>query len=91
MLVLNKIIHIEFRKLKFKFIFYNCLLPLCVRQMAWEKFVLLSCKPSMTEIRSRCCISNRSRGVFKFVKVSRFQMKLLSHKNWLIGFRKYNI
>ncbi len=44
---------------------------------------------SLTRIRNRCALTGRSRGVYRFFKLSRLCIRELFGKGYLPGLRKY--
>lgn len=53
-------------------------------------FLSLPLKSSLTQIKNRCIFSGRSRGIFRFFKMSRLNFRRLASSGMLPGIKKYS-
>lgn len=76
----------ELKKLQYKFIFTNTSLPFYIRQDAFKKLKNMN----TIGIKYRCYITNNSRSVYNYFKLSRIKLRLLISNNFVNGLKKYN-
>ena len=74
--IFYSIIKYELMRLKYKYIFYNTKLPYFLRQQAFFCLNELPKNSSLIKLRNRCFQTNKSRSVFKYFNINRFQLKL---------------
>jgi small subunit ribosomal protein S14 len=81
----DKFFKAESRKLVYRAVFTNRLLPSRVRLFAFRKLAYISKHSSIGQLRNRCILTGRGRGVFRFFKLSRFQFKKFANLGYLTG------
>ena len=82
------IISYEFERFFFKSIFINTLLPFYIRLKAYRQLILLDRRTSLSFLRLRCTITNRSRSILTFFKQSRISFRNFYSYGFLNGLRK---
>lgn len=78
--------NLEIERLKYIMIKNNNILPLKTRILANDK--LSELKGKRTEIRNRCVLTGRSRGIIKEWQISRVKFKLLADQGLIPGVRR---
>lgn len=78
----------ELKRLQYKSIFYNRLLPLYIRQHAFNFLKKLPNSSSYSAVRQRCFITNNSRSVLTHFKLSRIKLRMLISNNYINGVKK---
>lgn len=79
---------LEWQKLQLRAIADNMSLPFEVRYKARLELTDFSRDSSITRIRNRCVLTGRSRGVYRFFKISRIKIRELMSHNKLPGLKK---
>lgn len=82
--------NLEKKRLILKSISQNIFLKQKVRWSVQKKFLELPNLSSMTRIKNICTVTGRSRSVYRFLKISRIQLKKYISKGSLPGFHKYS-
>jgi len=77
--------NIEHHYLLLRSLFFNQRLPFKFRLYVHRRLGLLSRRSSLVQIRNRCILTGRSRGVYRFFGLSRFQFKALAAQGYLTG------
>lgn len=78
----------ELKKLQLKFVLLNQYLPGYIRQHAFNKLNVMKPYSSLTYVRNRCFITNKSRSVFNYFRISRIKLRNLISNNYLNGIKK---
>jgi ribosomal protein S14 len=85
----RKIVEIfEMKRIRYKSIVTNLSLSPTLRNIIQTKLNKLPRQSSITQIKNRCILSGRGRGVYKFCKLSRILMRDLIGKSRLPGITK---
>ena len=79
---------LELKRLKYKSVFYNRLLPNYIRNKAFSFLKSIDNKSSFTRIKQRCFITNNSRSVVNHFNISRIKLRTLISNNYLNGVKK---
>lgn len=79
---------LELKRVQYKSLFYNRLLPNYIRNRAFCVLKSIDKKSSMTRIKQRCFITNNSRSVINHFKISRIKLRTLISNNYLNGVKK---
>lgn len=79
---------LEKKKKVLKAIYKNENLPKELRYKAYFILKNFSKNSSITRIRNRCVITNRSRSIYKNFKLSRLTFRNLANQGYLVGIRK---
>ena len=86
--IFYSIIKYELMRLKYKYIFYNTKLPYFLRQQAFFNLNDLPMNSSLMKLRNRCFQTNKSRAIFKYFNLTRFQLKLKIYSGKNSGIKK---
>ena len=78
----------EFQRINYKSIIANLSLSPALRIVTQLKLNNLPRQSSKTQIRNRCILTGRGRGVYKFCKLSRLSFRELSGRGKLAGVAK---
>lgn len=78
----------EKKKIILKALYKNENLPKEIRYKAYFILKTLPKNSSITRIRNRCIITNRSKAIYKKFKMSRLVFRNLASKGYLVGVRK---
>ena len=76
---------LELKKRKLKYLFKNNQLPLNVRLEAHSKLNDLPRNSSSVRIKNYCVVSGRSKGVYKYFRLSRIKFRELALNGLLPG------
>jgi ribosomal protein S14 len=79
---------IEKKRLILKYIFNNLKLSQKIRDNAYLEYLTLSIDSSITKIKNRCILTNRSKGIYKKFKISRIFFKKIALEGNLPGVKK---
>jgi len=79
---------LEKKKFILNYICQNRNLNFNVRSFAFFELQFLMVKYSNTKIRNRCLLTNRSRSIYRFCKISRLFLKKFALEGHLIGIKK---
>lgn len=79
---------VEKKKLILKYIFNNLNLSQNIRNNAYLEYSNLSDDSSITKIKNRCILTNRSKGIYKKFKISRIFFKKIALEGNLPGVKK---
>jgi len=79
---------VEKKKTILKYIFNNLNLSQKLRTHAYTEYLTLSNDSSITKIKNRCILTNRSRGIYKKFKISRIFFKKIALEGNLPGLKK---
>jgi len=79
---------LEKKKLILTYIIHNLALNFTIRQFAQTELHNLLQKNSHTKIKNRCVLTNRSRGVYRQIKMSRLFFKKYALCGMLTGIKK---
>jgi ribosomal protein S14 len=79
---------LELKRLQYKSLFYNRLLPSYIRSKAFYFLKSIDNKSSYTRIKQRCFVTNNSRSVINHFKISRIKLRTLVSNNYLNGVKK---
>lgn len=82
--------NIEKKRLILKIIIKNLNIKENLRWKIQQKNIFLNQKSSITRIKNICILTGRSRSVYRFLKISRIQLRKLTSEKLLPGFYKYN-
>ena len=74
----NIVFKIDLLRLQWKAIFHNCNLSLNERVIAFRSLILLMNRKVSTRYKTRCIITNRSRGNYRRFKLSRLQFRRMA-------------
>jgi small subunit ribosomal protein S14 len=85
---ISLILKYEFKRLFLKSILFNPLLSSHIRAKAYKKLILLNKRTSLTYIRLKCILTQRTRSLLTFFKLSRISFKKMYSTGALIGLRK---
>lgn len=80
----------EKKRLILKSITQNLHFKNTIRWKTQDKFNTISNNSSSTRIKNICILTGRSRGVYRFFKLSRIQLKKLISEGFLPGVSKYS-
>ena len=61
-----------------------------VRWFVQSKFLEFPSKSSLTQIKNKCIVTNRSRSIHRLFKLSRLQLRKYASYGFLPGVTKYN-
>jgi len=86
--MLFNFVKFEIEKLKLKVLFLNIKMPFLIRQKAYFLVNFFQKSVRLTKLQYRCLLTNKSRSVYKFFKLFRFQLKLQFYKSFLVGLKK---
>lgn len=78
----------ELKKIQFKFILLNQYLPGYIRQYAFNKLNTIKPNTSLVYIKNRCFITNKSRSVSNYFRISRIKLRSLISNNYINGVKK---
>ena len=81
-------VHHEWKRMQLRAVAENMLLPMEFRFKARLDLTTLPRDSSMTRIRNRCILTGRSRGVYRFCRLSRIKIRELISQNKIPGLRK---
>ena len=84
----NTYLVFEKKKRILKTILNNTNLPIKLRYKIYKKLIKLPKDSSITKITRRCVISNRSRPVYKKIRLSRITFRELALDGALVGIKK---
>jgi len=84
----NIFLLLELERIILKYILTNFKLPLDIRLNAYINFKNVSILSTITKIKNRCVLTNRSRSVYRKFKMSRIFFKKLALDGLLIGVKK---
>ena len=84
----NLFFQFEFKRLQLKFILLNQSLPGYIRQHAFNRLNALKPCTSSVYLKNRCFITNKSRSVSNYFRISRIKLRSLISNNYLNGARK---
>lgn len=79
---------LEIKRNKLKFIFNNTNLPLNIRSDAQFKLNSLPRSASIVRIKNFCVLSGRSKGIYKYFRISRIKFRELALTGLLPGIIK---
>ena len=79
---------LEKQKLVLKSIINNYSIKEIIRINAYEKLQKLDKNTSISRIKNRCVVTNRSRAIYKKFKVSRLVFRRLAVSGRLVGVKK---
>jgi ribosomal protein S14 len=79
---------IEKKKIILKYIINNLQLSNILRTDAYLEYLNLSLDSSITKIKNRCILTNRSKGIYKKFKISRIFFKKIALEGNLPGVKK---
>jgi small subunit ribosomal protein S14 len=79
---------VEFRRLILRAMFTDQRLDLKMRLLYFRKLDNFNWNSSKVRIRNRCILTGRAHGVYKYFKLSRFQLKRLANDGFLVGIEK---
>ena len=79
---------LEKKKKIIKIINYNNFIPLEIRWKVQQYFFSFEKKSSLTQIKNKCILTNRSRSINRLFKLSRIKLRELSSKGLLPGISK---
>jgi ribosomal protein S14 len=82
----NTFFNNEIQILKLKFISKNLKIPAFIRQQA----AMGSYRKYNLKARNRCVISNKSRSIFNYFKISRIKLRQLFSNSFVNGVKKKN-
>ena len=80
--------NLEYKRISLRAIQNNLALPIKSRlaaQLLLSKMTLDSAK---VRIRNRCILTGRSRGIYKYLKISRIMLREYAAKGMLVGIKK---
>lgn len=78
----------EKKKIILKYIFSNLNLPKNLRMRAYYQLKSLPRDCSITRIKNRCLLTNRSRSIYKKFRISRLVFRRMALNGELVGVRK---
>ena len=78
----------ELRRIGYKSIIQDLSLPAKTRIQFIQRLNTLDRNGSVTRFRNRCIISGRSRGVYRFCRLSRISFRELASQALLVGIAK---
>jgi len=78
----------ELTRLVFKSLLQNFSLPRIFRTKLQLQLTLLPRDSSLVRIQNRCILTGRSKGVYKFFKLSRIQIRELAAQGKIMGLQK---
>jgi ribosomal protein S14 len=81
-------IKFELLRCKYKYIFYNTLLPFFIRSEAFFYLNMYGKSSSLVKIRNVCLFTNKTHSVLSFFHLNRFILKIEQYKGNLNGIRK---
>lgn len=84
----NQYLLFEKKKIILKYIINNLNLPKNLRSIVYRRLLELPTDASITKLCNRCVLSNRSRGVYGKLKLSRILFRELALSGDLIGVKK---
>jgi ribosomal protein S14 len=85
---LRLVLKFELLRFKYKFLFYNTLLPFDLRNRCALVLDRLKSSTSLVKLRKRCLVSGKSYFVFNYFKISRMAFKSKVTAGLLTGIRK---
>ena len=80
----------EKQRLILKSISHNLILENQTRWKIQKKMLKLPTLSSITRIKNICIVTGRSRSIYRFLKISRIQLKKYISKGMLPGLTKYS-
>jgi ribosomal protein S14 len=84
----NQYLLFEKKKIILKYIINNLNLPKNIRFSVYKRLSKLPKDASITKIRNRCALTNRPRGVYKKLRLSRIAFRNLALSGNLVGIKK---
>jgi len=78
----------ELKRLFLKSISFNCNLPVTIRWKAGLKLSELPKDSSKIRLKNRCVLTNRSKGVYSSLKISRIELRNLASTGKISGLKK---
>lgn len=84
----NQYLLFEKKKIILKYILNNLNLPKNIRFSIYKRLLELPKDASITRLRNRCVLTNRSRGVYGKLKMSRIAFRELALSGNLVGIKK---
>ena len=84
----NQYLLFEKKKIILKYIINNLNLPKTTRLAIYKRLIKLPTDASITKIRNRCALTNRPRGVYRKLKLSRIAFRELALSGSLVGVKK---
>ena len=78
----------EHKRISLKAIQQNKALSSQVRLVAFIQLTKLKTKGSPVQVRNRCVLTGRSRGIYNYLKISRIMIRTLTAKGLLPGIKK---
>jgi small subunit ribosomal protein S14 len=78
----------ELKRLSLKSILSNCSLPITFRWKAGLQLSELPKNSSKIRLKNRCILTNRSRGIYGGLRVSRIELRSLSGAGKISGLKK---
>lgn len=82
--------NLEKKRLILKIILNNLNLNKNIRFKIKQKWFFFNNNSSPTRIKNICVLTNRSRSIYRFLKISRIQLRNLASNGLLPGISKYN-
>lgn len=86
----NRILYATFEKKKIllKALFHNLKWNMPFRTIAYKYFISLPKNASITRLKNRCVLTNRSRSIYKKFGLSRLMFREFAQQGFLLGVKK---
>ena len=78
----------EFDRFFFKSIFINTLFPFYIRLKSYRNLITLNRRTSLSYLKLRCVLTNRSKSILTNFKASRMSFRTLYSFGYFTGIRK---
>ena len=84
----NTFLNLEKKKIILNYVINNLKLTKDIREYAYNQFKFLCSISTITKIKNRCILSNRSRAVYRKFKLSRIFLKKYALEGLIMGAKK---